>query len=76
MDIHRFSRLKASMPAATDVGTIFLFTSPMRLPPNSQQPDKSINAYSSLPYDCDFSRYRTHPFSHQLTQGAHPLLSF
>jgi hypothetical protein len=28
-----------------------------------------------LPY-CDFSSHRTHPFSNQLTQGAHPILSF
>ena len=26
--------------------------------------------------ECDFSSNRTHPLSHQLTQGAHPLLSF
>jgi hypothetical protein len=35
---------------------------------NETIPDRNDN--------CDFSRYRTHPFSHQLTQGAHPLLSF
>jgi hypothetical protein len=26
--------------------------------------------------ECDFSSNRTHPFSNQLTQGAHPILSF